>query len=184
MANRRVRVGGSGFTVFQWKDAAGTHLIGFARNAVVNPVTPVAAPEPIQPLNAQRPLEIVTPGAHTYGTITLTLTELYSQSVWQRMAVLANSQDIVDIMRTLAAQGNGVTVTKTVKPGHLPEGQGHYSETFFGIIVAEVETGGEAIDITTMSVNKDMTLWYTHSKKNWINGGDYQWPRDIRTGVN
>lgn len=180
--SKRVRVGGSGFTVFQWKDNSGTHIIGFAQNVTVNPVQPVNQPVAIQPLNAQRPLEVITPGAHGVGTITLTLTELYGESIWQRMSILAGSQDIVDIMRTLAAQNNGVTVTKTVRPGHLPEGQGHYAETFFGIVVADVEPGGEALDITTMDVQKQMTLWYTHSKKNYINGGDYQWPRDVRTG--
>jgi hypothetical protein len=182
MANTRVRVGGSGFTVFQWKDASGTHIIGFAQNVTVNPVQPVAAPEVIQPLNAQRPLEIVTPGAHTNGTITLTLTELYNEAVWQRMSILARSQDIVDIMRTLAAQQSGVTITKTIRPGHLPVGSGQYAETYFGVVVASVEDNGETLDVTTMSINKTMTLMYTHSKKNWINGGDYAWPRDVRTG--
>lgn len=182
MANTRVRVGGSGFTVFQWKDAAGTHIIGFAQNVTVNPVQPVAPPVAIQPLNAQRPLEIITPGAHTTGTMTLTLTELYNQAIWQRMAILANSQDIVDIMRTLAAQQNGVTITKTIRPGYLQPGQGQYSETFFGVVVASVDDQGETIGIETMELNKTMTLMYTHSKKNWVNGGDYQWPRDVRTG--
>ena len=180
--NARARLGGSGFTVFQWKDDTGTNLIGYAESVTVNPVTPVAQPEVIQPLNAQRPLEIVTPAAHTNGTITLTLTELENQAVWQRMAALANSQDIVDIMRTLAAQQNGVTVTKTVQPRTTAPGTGTYSETFFNVVVASVEDNGETIDVRTMSVQKQMTLWYTHSKKSWINGGDYQWPRDTRTG--
>lgn len=179
---KRVRVGGSGFTVFQWKDNSGTHIIGFAQNVTVNPVQPVAPPVAIQPLNAQRPLEVVTPGAHGVGTITLTLTELYGEAIWQRMSILAGSQDIVDVMRTMTAQGNGVTITKTVRPGHLRPGQGHYSETFFGIAVADIEPAGESIQIDTMQLDKQMTLWYTHSKKNFINGGDYQWPRDVRTG--
>jgi hypothetical protein len=181
MANTRARVGGSGFTVFQWKDTAGTHLIGFAENVTVNPVQPVAAPVPIQPLNAQRPLEIITPGAHKEGTITLTLTELYDAAIWQRFAVLARSQDIVDIMRTLAAQDQAVQVTKTIKPGYRQPGDGQYSETFFGVVVASIEDTGETIDVTTMRVDKPMTLMYTHSKKSWINGGDYVWPRNTST---
>lgn len=181
MANQaRARLGGSGFTVFQWKDGAGTHIIGYADSVTVNPVQPVAQPEVIQPLNAQRPLEIMTPAAHTNGTITLTLTELEGEAVWQRMAALSGSQDIVDIMRTLAAQSNGVTVTKTIqRRGVNPQ---PYSETFFNVVVASVEDQGETIDVRTMAVPKSMTLWYTHSKKSWINGGDYQWPRDTRTG--
>lgn len=183
MANPRARVGGAGFTVFQWKDDVGTNIIGYAENVTVNPVTPVAQPEVIQPLNAQRPLEIITSGAQTNGTITLTLVELYNAAIWQRMAALANSQDIVDIMRTLAAQQNGVTVTKVIRPGYVPAGTADYTETFFNVIVASVEDNGENITIQTMSVQKQMTLWYTHSKKSWINGGDYLWPRDTQTGL-
>jgi hypothetical protein len=58
MANVRTRVGGSGFTTFNWTDAAGTHIIGMAENVVVNPVQPVAQPVAIQPINAQRPVEL------------------------------------------------------------------------------------------------------------------------------
>lgn len=181
--NPRVRVGGSGFTVFQWQDASGTHLIGYAQNVTINPVQPVAAPVAIQPLNAQRPLEIITPGAHREGTITLTLTEIYNRAIWQRMASLASSQDIVDIMRTLAAMNQGVTITKTVRPGYITDGSGNYSETFYGIAVASVEDSGESISIETMELNKTMTLWYTHSKKSYVGSGDYQWPRDTRAGA-
>lgn len=183
MANSpRARVGGSGFTTLQWKDDAGTHLIGYVENVTINPVQPVAPPQVIQPLNAQRPLEIITPGAHREGTITLTLTELYDKAIWQRMASLAKSQDIIDIMRTVAAMDNGVTMTKTIRPGYRQDGQGFYSETYFNIVVASVEDSGETIDITTMRVDKTMSLMYTHSKKSWINGGDYVWPRDTRAG--
>lgn len=179
----RVRVAGSGFTTLQWHDDSGTNLIGYAENVTINPVQPVAPPQVIQPLNAQRPLEIITPGAHTNGTITLTLIELYNRAIWQRMSALANSQDIVDIMRTLAAQNNGVSVTKTIKPGYDQTGSTFYSETYFNIVVSAVEDTGETIDITTMSLQKTMQLMYTHSKKSWINGGDYVWPRDTRTGL-
>jgi hypothetical protein len=183
--NPRVRVGGSGFTVFQWQDSGNTHLIGYAQNVTVNPVQPVAQPVSIQPLNAQRPLEIITPGAHTNGTITLTLTELYNRAIWQRMASLAGCQDIVDIMRTLAAMDNGPVITKTIRPGYLPDGSGDYAETFYGIAVASVEdSGGESISYDTMQLDKTMTLWYTHSKKIDYSGiGDYKWPRDVRAGA-
>lgn len=178
----RARLGGSGLTVFNWHDDAGTHLIGYAENVTVNPVTPVAQPEVIQPLNAQRPLEIMTPAAHTNGTLTLTLTELENQAVWQRLSVLANSQDIVDIMRTVAALNNGIQVVKVMQPRTVPPGVNTYTETYFNVVVASVEDNGETVDVRTMSVQKQLTLWYTHSKKSWINGGDYQWARDIRTG--
>lgn len=185
MATPRTRIGGSGFTVFHWLDpgqsgaGGNTNLIGYAENVTVNPIQPVAAPEVIQPLNAQRPLEIITPGAATNGTITLTLVELYNKSIWQRFATLANSQDIVDIFRTMASRSQGVHVTKVIKPS---TGDKNYWETFYNVVVASVEDNGETIDVRTMSIQKQMTLWYTHSLKSWINGGNFQWNRDVRTG--
>jgi len=162
-------------------------LIGYAENVTVNPIQPVAAPEVIQPLNAQRPLEIITPGAATNGTITLTLVELYNFSVWQRFATLARSQDIVDIFRKMASLDQGIHVTKTIRPpfkdaADIRGGTGNYWETFYNIVVASVEDGGETIDVRTMSIQKQMTLWYTHSKKSWINKGDFLFDRDVRTG--
>jgi len=184
MPRSRVRVGGSGFTTFHWRN----NLIGWAENVTVNPVQPVAQPVAIQPLNAQRPIEIITPGAHANGTITLTLTELYNQSVWQRLSDLTGSNDIVDIMRTIAAIDQGITLTKIIRPGAFnttnddPTTFKH--ETFFNVVVASVEDQGETIDVRTMELNKQMTLWYTHSLKSWINRGSYQWVRDTRTGFN
>lgn len=177
--NPRARVGGSGFTTFNWQDGNSVQLLGVAESVTVNPVQPVAQPVSIQPINAQRPIEIITPGAHTNGTITLTLTELYGESVWQRISTLARSQDIVDIMRTLNAINSPIQVQKVIKPGHAPDTR--YTETFFGVVVASVEDNGETIEIGTMNIPKQMTLWYTHSLKSWINGGRYVWDRDVRT---
>lgn len=205
MASPRARIGGSGYTVFHWlqntnNDLAGgapdandkgrSSIIGYAENVTVNPIQPVAAPEVIQPLNAQRPLEIITPGAATNGTITLTLTELFNQSIWQRFAALANSQDIVDIFRTMASMGQGIMVTKiinspyagTAAAGSVQGGVKNYWETFHNVVVASVEDNGETIDVRTMSVQKQMTLWYTHSLKSWIHGGTFQFDRDTRVG--
>ena len=186
MTTPRTRIGGSGFTVFHWSGPNGdggasgdTNLIGYAENVTVNPIQPVAAPEVIQPLNAQRPLEIITPGAATNGTITLTLVELYNASIWQRFSALANSQDIVDIFRTMSALSQPISVTKMIKPS---TGTSNYWETFHNVIVASVEDNGETIDVRTMSIQKQMTLWYTHSLKSWINGGQFKWKRDVRTG--
>lgn len=185
MATPRTRIGGSGFTIFHWLDpgvsgpGGNTNVIGYAENVTINPIQPVAAPEVIQPLNAQRPLEIITPGAATNGTITLTLVELYNKSIWQRFATLANSQDIVDIFRTMSSRSQGVHVTKIIKPS---TGDSNYWETFYNVVVASVEDNGETIDVRTMSIQKQMTLWYTHSLKSWINGGNFQWHRDVRTG--
>jgi hypothetical protein len=177
--NQRVRVLGSGFTVFHWNPGGGEadKVIGFAREVRVAGVTPVAQPSVIQPLNAPQPLEIVTPGAHTNGVLTLVLTDLYNQAVWQRLSALANSQDIVDIMRTVAARSQGIKITKWVKPpqglqneGFDPTPGNGYAETYFDCVIARVGED-ETINIEAMEIHKEVEVWYTYSKKLWINGG-------------
>lgn len=162
---RNARVAG-GYTVFHWNN----HPIAWADTIAVTGVTPVVAPEVVQPMNALRPLEIVTPRASRYGTITLTLKELWNSSVWQNLEGLANSNDIIDIFEYVAGLDNAISVTKYVrKPSNLA-GPDRY-EQFFNVIVAEV-ADDESVSIDTMTLPKTMTLWYTHSKKKWINAPD------------
>jgi hypothetical protein len=161
---QKVRVGG-GFTVFYWSNSTDPGgVIGFADRVQVQAVTPVAQPVAVQPLNALRPLEIVTPRAHTYGVLTLTLTDLYNQAVWQRLAGLAKSNDIIQIMEYMASLNNGVQITKYVEP---PSGN-TYVETFYNCMIARVDDN-EDIRIDTMVVNKDIEVWYTYNRKHWIN---------------
>lgn len=169
--NKRTRVLGSGNTVFMWEG----QVIGFANSVTVEPPVPVADPVVIQPLNAPRPVEIVTAGAHRNGIIRLTLTELYNRPVWDRLAGLAGTQDLVDIMRTIAARDKGIEIVKRVKP-HVP-GLSEYSEHYYNCVVARVNDG-ETIDITTMEIHKELEVWYTHSLKLHVNGGRYRYGRE------
>lgn len=164
--DQRPRLGGSGYTVFTWED----NIIGFARQVVVTSPEPVAPAAVIQPLNAFEPIEILTAGASGPGTIEMTLVELYNTSVWQRLANLANSQDLIDIMRTIAKieKDGGIQIKKIVLPPipRFPT----YIETFYNCVVTDVRDG-ETINIETMQIEKPITVQYTHSKKSWINGG-------------
>jgi len=158
------RVGG-GFTVFHWSNSTDPgKVIGYADRVQKTAVQPVATPVDVQPMNALRPLEIAVPRAHIHGVLTLTLTELYNQAVWQRLAGLANSNDIIDIMEYMAGLDQGVMITEYIEP---PNGK-TYSETFYNCMITRVGDD-EDIRIDTMLVNKDLEVWYTYSKKNWIN---------------
>ncbi len=168
---RKVRVVG-GYTVFHWSvDGGGEEpqeVIGFADTVRVASVTPVAPAQSIQPLNALRPAEIITSRAHTYGTITLVLTELYNYAVWQRLAGLSGSRDIIDIMEYLAGVNNGARITKFVRtPG---KNTGDYYDTFHNCVITRVQDD-EEVRIDTMSVNKEIEVWYTHATKHRYKGG-------------
>jgi hypothetical protein len=169
---QRPRVFGSGFTVFHWDDGTGEKVIAFADQVQTFGVTPVADAQVIQPMNAVRPVEIVTPAAHTNGRIVLTLTELYNQAVWQRLASLTRANDIIDIMRTIAGSGNGIKISQYVTPP-TGIGNGAYLETFHECVVTRVQDDS-TIRIDTMTVNKEVELWFTYNIKHWINS-----PRDV-----
>lgn len=161
---QRVRVPG-GFTVFHWSDNTSPgSVIAFADEVRVNSVQPVAPAQPVQPMNALRPVEIVTPRAHTNGSLVLVLTDLYNEAMWQRLAGLASSNDIIDIMEYVAGLDNGVQITKYIRP---PRGN-DYHETYYNCVIVRADDT-ENIRIDTMTVNKEVEVWYTHSKKNWIN---------------
>lgn len=167
----RVRVVGSGYSYFRY---AG-NIIAFAEEVTVQGPQPVAAEQRIQPLNAQRPVEIVTAGAHTGGTITLTLTELYGQSVWQRLSAnLGGAQDIVDIMRYQAQlDPTAITFERLINPP-LP-GLATQKESYHGIRITAV-ADDETVNIGAMSIHKPLTLAYLYSVKDWIRGGNRLFP--------
>ncbi len=108
----RVRVGGSGFTVFHWNGK----LIAYAQEISHTSPEPVATPVAIQPMDAVRPDQVITPAAALMGSITLTLIELYGVQVWERLGNLAGTTDIVDIFVAIAASKDPIAMTKVIKP--------------------------------------------------------------------
>jgi hypothetical protein len=108
---QKIRVGGSGYTIFRWE---GT-IIAVAESVQVNSVRPVTPAVAVQPLNALRPIEIAVPAAHSNGELIITMKELWGQSVWQRLAGLAGSDNIIQIMNTMAARENPVQIMKVMR---------------------------------------------------------------------
>lgn len=178
-AGFRTRVGGSAFTVFTWAN----NVIGFGQQiATVSPTPVGAGATPIQPMDSPYAIEIITPAAQTIGTITVQLKELYNQKVWEQLAGLAGSPDLVNIFIRVAAfgltsQGGGIQVAKIIRPpllqGITPTnplspsaltkiqaGNQAYGEIYNNVVITNVQDG-ETIDISTMDINKTITMAYT-----------------------
>lgn len=174
----RVRVGGSGYTYFRY---AG-NILAFAQEVRVAGPAPVADYVRVQPLNAQRPVEIITAGAHTGGTLTMVLTELYNGAVWQRLSAKLNaSQDIVDIMRHQAeSDPTAITVEKVINPP-IP-GLASRKETFYGCRIVRVQED-ETINITSMKIDKEIDVAYLYSVKDYVGGGNRLYPLNPATGT-
>src|SRR3954469_25736686 len=78
----RVRVGGSGFTVFTWQ----SQPIGFAQQIGHTAPAPVSpGPVAIHPMDEPYPVQVITPAAAGMGTLELRLYELYGGKVWDRL---------------------------------------------------------------------------------------------------
>jgi hypothetical protein len=88
LARNRVRVAGSGFTVFTWQGQP----IAFAQQISHTSPQGVANPSAIQPMDEPYPVQVVTPAASGMGTLVLRLYELYGQQVWERLGAEFGTQ--------------------------------------------------------------------------------------------
>lgn len=187
MASRnRVRVGGSGFTIFTFAGQP----IAFAQQVAHTSPAPVGpGPVAIHPMDEPYPVQVITPAAAGMGSLTLNLYELYNEKVWDRLgraassavgsnapaypgtsaigAILEGAVDIADIfIRIAETNPNDLTVVKFVRPPKIAGTNGTpYSEEYHNCVVTNV-TDGETIEIGTMEVIKQVTVGYTHMTRN------------------
>jgi hypothetical protein len=187
----RVRVGGSGFTLFTF----GGQPIAFAQQVSHTSPTPVGpGPVAIHPMDEPYPVQVITPAASGMGSLTLNLYELYNSKVWDRLgarlgfedgaaggalgnnnggtfgdSVLAGAVDLVDVFIRIAEQPPGtVNVVKYIRPpvlGGNPNLAKPYSEEYHGCVITNI-LDGEAVEVGTMEVIKQVTVAYTHMTRN------------------
>ena len=172
----RVRVGGSGFTVFTW---AGKPIAFAQQISHTSPQGVGTGPVAIHPMDEPHPVQVITPAAAGMGTLVLRLYELYGAQVWERLGAqfgvapdkerwigdrtdLAGAVDLVDVFIKVAAMPGAVNVVKYIRP---PVIQGRimapYTEEYHNCVITNVQDG-EEINVGTMEVLKDVTVGYTH----------------------
>lgn len=155
MADSQFRIGGSNFTTFQWQN---TPLL-FATTFSDTTPAPVTGAEQIQPLDAEHPLEIITPRAVRAGTLRVTLYERWVEHTWNQLAGLAGTTGILDIFKQQVKIGN-ISCQKIIKK---PDGS-FRARNYYGCVITDVNDS-ETIQIGTMSMPKDLTIMYTHFKE-------------------
>lgn len=148
------RVGGQGFTTFVWQG----NVIGFAQQVSYESPTPVAPATPIHPMDKQYAVEILLPQAANPGTIRLELIEPFNAKVWDRLKLLKNANDIVEVFQRIA-QADEIQVTKTIYPADKKGSP--QIEIFHNVVVSNI-LDGETIEVGTMQIIKQMELMYTH----------------------
>jgi len=151
---QRARNFGSSFTTFRY----GGQNIAYLQRVADSGQSPVAPATPVQPIGSTYPVEIVTSRAVGAGTLGLTITELWHEEIWEQLAGLAGTTDIVQIFAALARQQDYVTCTKIINP---PDGK-RYGKTYHGCLITDIQDG-ETFDITTTTMPKSITVMYTHT---------------------
>lgn len=161
--NAKFRVGGSGYTAFQWRG----HVIAFAQSVRHMSPRPVAQPVPIQPMDERYPVQIVTPAALSEGTLEVTLFERYNEKVWdaimRKTDNAANTyNDLVQIFITLAALKDPINCVKVINPPTLRGEKGRpYGDLYHNCVITDIRDD-ENIEIGSMAITKPMTIMYTH----------------------
>ncbi len=152
---RKFRVGGSNFTLFHWK---GTPIARAMQVSHTSP-QPVAAAVAIQPLDARRPEEIITPQAIGAGTLVVRIVETWGGRVYDQF--VENADDLVDVFNAVASDPEPISVTKFVFP---PAGSGvnPYHITYKNCVISDVKEG-EELEVGTMQLMKDVTIMYTQA---------------------
>jgi hypothetical protein len=182
----RVRVGGSGFTIFTFAGQP----IAFAQQVSHTSPTPVGpGPVAIHPMDEPYPVQVITPAASGMGSLTLNLYELYNSKVWDRLgaqlgftgggalggssneafsggfgnAILSGAVDLVDVFIRIAEASPGTTnVVKYIRPPKLQDVQQEpYAEQYHNCVITNI-LDGEAVEVGTMEVIKQITVAYTH----------------------
>jgi len=152
MVASRVRVGGSGFTVFSWRN----NTIGWLQSVSDTAPRTVAPAKVIQPLDSTTPVEIVTAKAVGAGTLVLEVVELWNGPVWQELLGLDKAKNILDIFAAQLQILNGITCTKVIK---TPDGNWR-TKTYSGCMITDVDES-ETVQISTMEFPKKITIQYT-----------------------
>lgn len=150
-----VRTVGSNYTTFQYAGKA----IAYLESIEDQGQRPLGqSHEFIHPLGYTHPTDIVTSRVLDGGTMTLTIKELWHQEVWEQMAGLAGTHDIIEIFQKLAKTPNYVTCTKIITP---PTGK-RYGKIYHNCVITDIPDG-DSIQIGFLSVSKAMAIAYTHT---------------------
>lgn len=168
----KFRVGGSSFTAFQWEGK----IIGFAQGVSHNSPQPVAQWEAIQPMDKRYPVQIITPAALGAGTLRIRLFERYNSKIWDQMMNITTAahgitgvpaggfNDLVQVFITLAALNKPITCVKVINPpalqGESDANKAIYGDVFHNCAITDIRDD-EEIDITSMSIVKNLTITYT-----------------------
>lgn len=157
MPQTRVRVAGSGFTTFNYRGQA----IAFLDQVEDSGQGPYGGSgvEGIVPIGAEHPIEVVTGRVLDFGSLRLTIRELWNEPVWYQLSGLRGvGESITDVWRALAADPAQVSCQMIIKP---PASSVWRGKTYHNCVVTDI-SDREMITVNALSIPKTITIAYTH----------------------
>ena len=160
MAVSKVRVVGSGYSVFRYQGKPIAMLEQVEDSGQRAFSDAGAAYQFIQPIGERTPTEIAVSRVLAGGTLNLTIRELWNLYVWEHLAGLAGTRNIVDIFDALAANPSYVTCTTLIKP---PNGAGKpRGKAYINCQVVDI-SDNDTITVGGLAVTKGLVIAYTRS---------------------
>ena len=166
MATTTFRVGG-GYTVFSYNG----QVLAYVDVVRETAPRPVAAPQAIQPLDSNYPIEIAFPNALEAGTIEITFREQWNSEVWEQLGAptgttngpFHHTQDLLEVFQA-QLKTNAVNLTKIIGD---PAGTTPYRTiTYRGVRVVNVMID-ETVNIGTMTFPKSVQFMYLQRLEKW-----------------
>jgi hypothetical protein len=155
MATSTFRVGGH-YTSFVYN---GKPLI-YAQVITERAPSPVALPQPIQPLDSSYPIEIALPAALEAGMLEIQFLEQWNAEVWAQLGgQFTTASDLLDVFKAQLAQGE----VQCIKIINKPDGT-QRRIVYQGCVVYNV-TVDELVQIGTMTIPKTITIMYRSRKE-------------------
>jgi hypothetical protein len=145
------RIGGAAWTSFSWQGS----VLAWAQTIQDTAPAPVASAQPVQPLDQEHPVEIVTARAVGAGTLRLTMFELWNGPIWQQLPGLSSAATLLDVLKTQVTLGN-ISCRKIIKK---PNGS-FRTKIYFNCVITDADDG-ESITLSTMTLPKTLSVMYT-----------------------
>lgn len=153
----KTRVVGSGFTTLNFNGQAVAWLDAFTDSGQ----RPVGqGPEAIQSIGDSHPVEIAKPEAIGYGSLVMTMRELWNEPIWWQLAGLQGTNNILDVWHAMDAMPGEITAQMVIKPPGSPTWRG---KIYHNVTIVDIDDG-ETVTIGAMTVPRTITTWYTHTE--------------------
>lgn len=163
MANGKVRVVGSGYSVFSYQGQPIAFCEG-VEDSGQKAFSDLGQPfQFIHPLGSPHPVEIATSRVLQGGTLILTIRELWNAPVWQQLVGLAGTNNITEVFQALSSNPAYVSCQTVIKPpGTENNPSGWRGKTYMNVTVVDIQDG-DTITVGSLAVTKGITVAYTHS---------------------